>query len=198
MPEQLERGTAVVDALDKAGILGQDRIVAAEIGVWNGELSEFLLREIPKLDLYMIDIWRPAPKGSMAQRTNQPGAASPRDNHEARKRNAILRTDFARDRRHIWRRESTDAAKRVQTGLLDFVFIDAGHSADAVYADLAAWFPRVRRQGLLCGHDIDHSNDAETTKHFGVRIGLDVFLSQYNIDSPVETGADTTWFIRKP
>ncbi len=194
----LERGEAIVDVLARNHILEQDRIVGAEIGVWNGELSEFLLREIPNLELHMIDIWRPAEKDSLLRASNQPGAASRPANHIARKFEAVRRTDFARGRRHIRQLLSTEAARKVQAGLLDFVFIDADHTAEAVYRDLVAWYPRVRRRGILCGHDIDHPETIKAAKHFGVRVALDVFLSEYKVGSPVETGPDTTWFVRKP
>lgn len=36
---------------------------------------------------------------------------------------------------------------------LDLVFIDADHSYDSCYNDIAAWLPRVRPGGVIAGHD---------------------------------------------
>lgn len=36
---------------------------------------------------------------------------------------------------------------------VDFLFIDADHSFDAVKADCATWFPKVRRGGIIALHD---------------------------------------------
>lgn len=48
---------------------------------------------------------------------------------------------------------STLAAPNFENESLDLVFIDADHSYEAVKADIAAWEPKVRPGGILCGHD---------------------------------------------
>jgi hypothetical protein len=53
------------------------------------------------------------------------------------------------------RADSVATAERYADGSLDFVFIDADHSYDAVRADIAAWLPKVKARGILAGHDYD-------------------------------------------
>ena len=48
---------------------------------------------------------------------------------------------------------SWDAADLYEDGSLDFVFIDAAHEYAEVKKDLAAWRRKVKRGGLLGGHD---------------------------------------------
>jgi len=48
---------------------------------------------------------------------------------------------------------STDIARQVQDDCADSVYIDGNHCYDAVKADLAAWWPKVKRGGLFGGHD---------------------------------------------
>jgi predicted O-methyltransferase YrrM len=67
------------------------------------------------------------------------------------------------------RAASVQAAKAHGDGSLDFVFIDAAHSFEAVTHDLAAWWPKLRQGGLIAGHDYTYSP--------GVRAAVDGFVA---------------------
>lgn len=54
----------------------------------------------------------------------------------------------------IVRAQSVKAAQWIEDGSLDWVFIDADHRYNSVAADIAAWTPKVRRGGIIAGHDI--------------------------------------------
>ena len=53
------------------------------------------------------------------------------------------------------RLSSVEASKLYKDGSLDFVFIDAMHTYDGVTADITAWMPKIRKGGVLAGHDYD-------------------------------------------
>lgn len=48
---------------------------------------------------------------------------------------------------------SVPAADEFEDESLDFVYIDALHTYDAVKADIAAWLPKVKKGGFIGGHD---------------------------------------------
>jgi predicted O-methyltransferase YrrM len=52
---------------------------------------------------------------------------------------------------HVGR--SWDMATKYADGSLDWVFIDADHAYESVVKDLDAWLPKVRKGGIIAGHD---------------------------------------------
>lgn len=49
--------------------------------------------------------------------------------------------------------QSWDLAEIFCKKTIHFCFIDAGHSYGAVKKDLEAWYPKMKDNGLFCGHD---------------------------------------------
>lgn len=53
------------------------------------------------------------------------------------------------------RKSTLDASYEIADGSLDFVYVDADHSYAACKADLATWLPKLRRGGMMSGHDFN-------------------------------------------
>ena len=51
------------------------------------------------------------------------------------------------------RMTTNEAARLFEDESLDAVFIDADHSYEAVKLDIQNWMPKVRKGGILAGHD---------------------------------------------
>jgi len=64
--------------------------------------------------------------------------------------------------------ESIAMADHFEANSLDAVYIDAGHTYTDVFNDIAAWLPKVKPGGVLCGDDygIDHPGVTEAVDNF--------------------------------
>lgn len=56
---------------------------------------------------------------------------------------------------------------------LDFVFIDAAHDFENVFKDISCWFGKVKKGGVIAGHDYESS--------LGVKEAVDKFFGAKNI-----------------
>ena len=125
----------------------------AEIGSWmgTGSTQVFLeaLAKHPGCRLLCVDTWKGNPNVARHQDAvaNYDVFGTFLMNAEKVRGSTELRTIAA---------PSTEAAKQVEDGSFDLVFIDADHSYKCVREDIAAWRPKVRRGGgILCGHDCE-------------------------------------------
>jgi len=88
-------------------------------------------------------------------------------------KSAVGDTIFAKDRRIVLVGDSVLTSCLIPDGSMDFVFIDAGHEAPAILADLQSYHRKVRAGGLFFGHDYNGSRDR--TGVFGVKLAVDQF-----------------------
>jgi len=80
----------------------------------------------------------------------------------------------------------------VEDASLDFCFIDGDHRYEAVKEDIIAWTPKLRKGGILSGHDYDYP-------HFGgVTLAVDELLTDFNLelDADGEVPTVKVWWIK--
>lgn len=75
---------------------------------------------------------------------------------------------------HIIRATSLTCASLFSDGYFDLIFIDADHSYRVVKEDITAWLPKVRKDGVLSGHDY-HVPDG---RHPGVAQAVNELLPE--------------------
>ena len=102
----------------------------------------------------------------------------------------------------VIREKSVEAAEKFEDESLDFVYIDSSHDFNTVNDDLKAWFPKVKKGGIVAGDDyadqcVVHSfNDGRQVRCImEVKSAVDKFFKQVNI---VEVHNDATqWYVVK-
>ena len=181
------RGPAVVSRLDTSKPLQ-----GVEVGVDRGELSCYLLQELPQLSLTMVDIWEAVTEDSVYFKSQDEVAKRSAEQRLADQYAAVQTTQHAADRRTLLQLPSVEAAQQFGNGTLDFVFIDADHSYESVAADIAAWAPKLKSGGLLCGHDYFGAD----MPNWGVGKAVKEYATQ--LGQSVQHDADETWFIVVP
>lgn len=113
-------------------LIGRENLVGAEIGVFKGRNAKEILDNLDIKKIYLIDNWS--------------------RKYGGRDRCANLLRVYSE--KLIWLHgRSQDQAKYIKDGELDFVYVDGGHTKPQVAMDLKLYYPKVKKGGLICGHD---------------------------------------------
>lgn len=149
--------------------------VGAEIGVFEGTLTNALLRRIPGLKMYGVDLW---------------------ENYEDYKDDlASLALSGAYEKAventkgfdcTLIRGWSNEVVKQFEDGSLDFVYIDGNHKFEYAIEDIALWAPKVRKGGIICGHDYKDWSKTNRWSSMQVKEAVDAYTKVKRI---------TPWFV---
>lgn len=97
----------------------------------------------------------------------------------------------------IIRSWSVKAARKFKKGELDWVYIDADHRKESVLADLNSWWDKVRKGGIISGHDYLDAIDNQSAE-FGVKSAVDEFLAQKGLFAWETFESDfKSWYVVK-
>jgi SAM-dependent methyltransferase len=155
-----------------------------EIGVYKGNFSEVLCRLIPSLDLTSVDAWL-VYKGYKDYGV--------RDLETEAYNLAVERSKKYGFK--IIKAWSQDAVNSFEDESLDFVFIDGNHDFKHVVEDVDAWSKKVRKGGIVAGHDFFRNH----YKDFGVREALPAWCEYKEIPILFVVAKDKcpSWFYIK-
>lgn len=148
--------------LDK-GLTGE----IVEIGVWRGDFSEPFFLKHGSRRLHLVDPWRKLTDYDDIRNT---------DYDPADYAFVLERFKPYGDRVIFHRATSVEAARRLPNDL-DFVYIDANHAREHVARDLRLWWQKVRKGGVLAGHDlfsIEHVGVTDAVVEFAQEKGLTI------------------------
>lgn len=116
-----------------------------EVGSYKGFYANQILKGWTG-KLFLIDIWRPMNISVYNDSSNQ-------FNYEKIITECCQNIKNNEDRCFMIRSDSQNAVELFEDESLDFVYIDANHKYEYVKQDISLWYPKVRKGGILAGHD---------------------------------------------
>ena len=162
--------------------------IGVEIGVQSGDYAKRIL-ENSDLHLILLDSWR-----HIEGYPDKANVAT--DHHLMLMNNTLNRLIPEFENRFTLIRElSEKAASFFPDNFFDFIYLDADHSEKFVYAELHRWWPKLKKNGLIAGHD--YLNLQDEINDFGVKTAVDNFFGERNIQVNVVDIQFPTWYVNK-
>lgn len=150
----------------------KDGSVFVELGCWKGRSSCFLAVEVinsgKDVRLNFVDHW----------------GGSDEPDHKADPELELVFDIFNKNlaragvAHSIYRMPTVKAAEMFDANSVDFIWVDAGHEYEDVRADIEAWWPKLKPNGVIGGDDLPME---------GVKRAVDDIFSSY------ETGSENGW-----
>lgn len=147
----------------------------AEIGVEQGKFSRVICKANPEGKLYAVDAW-----------TTYKGYRDYLNREFISEIEKVARQSLAKYKVEFCKGFSMDMVKEFKDNSLDAVYIDANHEFKWVLEDITEWSKKVRRGGIISGHDYYRS----TVSLNRVRCEVPDALHEY-----IESHGIQTWFL---
>ena len=150
----------------------------AEIGVWEGHTSHYLLKRCKGLKrIVCVDSYK-----LMGDYANIKKREGSNKIHfiNAKK---IAMEKLNNPKVEFYSLPSNIACKKIKDKSLDIVFIDSNHQYKEVKKDIQLWLPKIRNGGIIAGHD------------FKLR-RLGVVQAVLELLEPIHTEQDSVWWKR--
>ena len=165
--------------------------VGAEVGVFDGYFSEELCKAIPGLKLFSIDGWQIYGGYRNTSYQKMLDGAYEITKKRLKPYNAEVIKKF-----------SLDAIKDFEDESLDFVYLDGNHEYEYVKQDIEAWTPKVKKGGIVSGHDYYESKSGR----LGVIKAIDEYITEHgyklnttewNKDTYKDNRQPSWWFVKE-
>ena len=155
----------------------------AELGIHDGANFKHLIKSCPDLNLIGVDLYESQPDNDGPEKWT-PGENGHPWSHNKYHQDLLAFSSNYPGRAIVIKDYTTEAAKNVPDGSLDFVFIDADHGYEGCLRDIKAWESKVRPGGRVIGHDIHFPTvKRAVTEYFGE--------NSWNVED------DFVWWIQK-
>ena len=154
-----------------------------EVGVWQGDNVISIAKAFPNIKCYGVDPYAPNAYANYykSEKSAHLSAAYFEDLYLK-----VLKKTTKFNNVEIIRTTSEQAVANFEDESIDIVFIDARHDYHSCKNDILMWLPKVKRGGVLSGHDY-------SLAFFGVVEAVNEIIGYDN----VSIKSDSTWFYIK-
>ncbi|KKM91609.1 hypothetical protein LCGC14_1226810 [marine sediment metagenome] len=156
-----------------AGKFDKNAIII-ELGCWLGKSTVALCAGAKTRNIFVVDIWCGCEEGFTDKNYIGANGMWQFITNMKEKVNFVPFIIFD---------NSWDSVNRFKDNSIDFIFIDADHSAESVTKDIKAWYKKIKKGGIMSGHDFFH--DA-----IGVSVLTNLLFKKIEI-------VDTIWWIER-
>jgi len=133
-----------------------------EIGVQQGLFADAVLSKWPSFqNYYGIDAW--------TQQTNYIDQANvPIDQQEIKYKQTLNLLSKYGEKIKLIRNYSTKAIQLFKDKTIDFIYVDAIHDYCGCYEDLTLYYPKLKCNGIMAGHDYVTAQKENSKDDWGV------------------------------
>lgn len=160
--------------------------VTVELGVAEGLFSRDILEQWKPSKHYLVDMWESHPE-------LRGDVASDQVWHNNNYTNT-LKLIAPYKQAEVLRGPTIRMAQHVKDNSVDIVYVDACHEYEAVKNDIHAWWPKIKKGGVMAFHDY-------LSPDYGVNRAVNEWAQQNGltiIDIPENDVADAGAYIFKP
>ena len=153
--------------------LNKENLVGAEIGVYDGWHALDMMQGLSIQKFILVDPWK-------CYTDYTESVFSPKKNQKGMDERAKVTQKVMKkygDKVVIMRQFSEEAAKLISNESLDFVYIDGNHQYEFVKKDIEAWYPKVKKGGVIGGDDYTSCPETEI-EGFGIFKAVHEFFNK--------------------
>ena len=126
-----------------------------ELGSWKGKSTSYIVTELINNDrdvkFFTVDTFEGVLDGTDDTENAAYTSYNLTEIYDIFQEN----TKHLKDHFTVIKSKSHEAASHFDDESVDVIFIDAGHSYEAVKADLEAWYPKMKPDSIMSGHDFN-------------------------------------------
>lgn len=159
----ISRRVGLVDILKEKGFK-----IGVEIGTDRGGYAEDICKRYPEFELYTCDPYLPYNEGKEVK--------TQEDMNHFRDEARELLGNYP-NCTFIPGQTSKQLAEVFKDNSIDFVFIDGNHEYEGVKEDIELWYPKIKKGGIVSGHDYVERPDLK----YGVVQAVDEFVRKNDI-----------------